>query len=707
MKYFFFYEKYQLNISNLNFFKSIVKLMGSSESVSSSKTQMSNIPEKNPYEFIQKIYHPIFGDLILTQDTTRNKQMAVIEMIYSNQQEYKSYLPLSTMMQSLTHPHLLEINLLPIKESEVFSNCFKLHQMFEYHSLDLHSDFKLKRIKSEYFYSEMEVFEFLKQIVSALSFLQSKGVVHGGVNGYTIVKDQYQRVPCYKLLPPLGLKAFTNYNQVNNLGPLAKGIYLSPLQMRNMKQRDQPEILYNGYKADVFALGCIALGMIRHMESDSLFDYIKYEIETHALSIILNDLRENVKNPYLFNIMRWMLEIDEEKRCNFLELEQLIRLALSPNKAVDSTPWLNSSQAKESMRKPVSPKKPLVLKEIVEEKIEEDDEERGPREKKLEKENKEEQIVKENQNMGIQTMKENQENSQIKHLNCGPKENNIKSQMPQNSNINNENIPKGNPMTFSLKEGSLASSFINPQVLKILSDFNNNQNKSFNLSQSNKNFSNSENQENFPLQPSDRYDNNKGANFQNNFNEKMVNSVQIFNEKYPDGGSYEGEKIGNKKHGNGKYIYPDGSVYKGEWKNDYMDGFGTLYYPNQCLNYYGNWKEGHFHGKGSIYNNFPGQLKDFDGKDFNKIGNGWSKYEGVFVMNSKQGAGELFLMNGASFIGNFQGDMPHGMGIYRTEKGHELRGEWLFGAHQNGMGNLQNMEKEAETCWKLLSQTNF
>ena len=134
--------------------------------------------------------------------------------------------------------------------------------------------------------------------------------------------------------------------------------------------------------------GCIALGMIRHMESDSLFDYIKYEIETHALSIILNDLRENVKNPYLFNIMRWMLEIDEEKRCNFLELEQLIRLALSPNKAVDSTPWLNSSQAKESMRKPVSPKKPLVLKEIVEEKIEEDDEERGPREKKLEKENK-------------------------------------------------------------------------------------------------------------------------------------------------------------------------------------------------------------------------------------------------------------------------------------------------------------------------------
>lgn len=681
--------------------------MGSSESLSSSKAQISNIPQKNPYEFIQKIYHPIFGDLILTQDTTRNKQMAVIEMIYSNQQEYKSYLPYSEMVQSLTHPHLLEINLLPIKESEVFSNCFKLNQMFEYHSLDLHSDFKLKRIKSEYFCSEIEVFEFLKQIVSALSFLQSKGVVHGGVNEYTIVKDQYQRVPCYKLLPPLGLKTYSNYSQVNNLGPLAKGIYLSPLQMHNMKQRDQPEILYNGYKADAFALGCIALGMIRHMESDSLFDYIKYEFESHALSIILNDLRETIKNPYLFNILRWMLEVDEEKRCNFLELEQLIRLALSPNKTVDNTSSFNSSQMKESMRRPVSPKKPLVLKEIAEEKIEDEEEEKNLREKKSEKQNKEAQKVKENQNVGVQILKENQAENSPKNK---PYEKQIqnKLQMPQISNIRNENIPKENSMAFSLKEGSIASSFINPQVLKILSDFNNSQNKSLNPSQSNKKSLISENQEKFPLQPpSDRFNNNE-TNFQNNnFNERMINSVQIVNETYPDGSSYEGEKIGNKKHGNGKYIYPDRSVYKGEWKNDCMEGFGTLYYPNQCLNYYGNWKENHFHGKGAIYNNFPGQLKDFDGKDFNKIGNGWSKYEGIFIMSSKQGAGELFLMNGANFLGNFQGDMPHGMGVYRTEKGEELRGEWLFGVHQNGVGNLQNMEKEVETCWRLLSQKNI
>jgi hypothetical protein len=36
--------------------------------------------------------------------------------------------------------------------------------------------------------------------------------------------------------------------------------------------------------------------------------------------------------------------------------------------------------------------------------------------------------------------------------------------------------------------------------------------------------------------------------------------------KWPDGRSYEGEYVDDKKEGQGLFIWPDGRRYDGEWK---------------------------------------------------------------------------------------------------------------------------------------------
>ena len=66
-----------------------------------------------------------------------------------------------------------------------------------------------------------------------------------------------------------------------------------------------------------------------------------------------------------------------------------------------------------------------------------------------------------------------------------------------------------------------------------------------------------------------------------------------------EGKIYEGDWVGGKRHGKGKYFWPNGpngKVYQGDFKNDKCVGQGVLYYPDGLLTdgkrFEGTWKEG-------------------------------------------------------------------------------------------------------------------
>ena len=46
------------------------------------------------------------------------------------------------------------------------------------------------------------------------------------------------------------------------------------------------------------------------------------------------------------------------------------------------------------------------------------------------------------------------------------------------------------------------------------------------------------------------------------------------------------------------------------------------------------------------------------------MGNSWSRFEGQFKGDKKQGEGKYFFVNGDEFIGNFKNDQAEGEGIY-------------------------------------------
>ena len=567
-----------------------------------------------PYSFREKVYHTLYGDLILVHDLQKNKTMALADTFSTQEQQLQARIETVNSIKDLKHPHLLEIGVVPLNQAEIFMNYFKLNQIFEYHSLDLHTDFKWRKLNGKDFFTEADISDLLQQIVSALAFLQSNGVVHGGVNMYSIVVDTTQNKRIYKILPPFGLKGQDNFQQVIQMGPLAKGIFLSPVELSKLKEKRLVGITVpsiNSHKADVWALGCIILGLLRNSSSDNLFDYIKFELETEGLEMSLKGLKEHVQKTWLINTLRWMLEKDDERRCGFIELEKLIKTSSENYRDASLINKENEEIRTHFSQKPANVQ--ISSKNNVEEVFPGDIAARVQSRMESPENQKKSGLVQSNADIILIE-------SQKKSL--------MKSEIHKEPGFNEEKRPL---------EGS---SFIRPQVLKILQDF--------------------ENQRGEYMSP------------------HQENPVIIL-EKYNDGSFYSGEKLNGFKHGKGKYQFSDGAVYEGNFENDQISGFGTLYFPNKCLGYIGMWKNGKFHGKGSLYNKNPGFLRNFDPQDFSKLGNGWNKYEGEFEEGAREGRGMLYLMNGDIFEGDFRRDVVHGRGVIRTEEGGIFFGEWNYG----------------------------
>merc|ERR1712166_1296640 len=114
-------------------------------------------------------------------------------------------------------------------------------------------------------------------------------------------------------------------------------------------------------------------------------------------------------------------------------------------------------------------------------------------------------------------------------------------------------------------------------------------------------------------------------------------------------GSYSGQKIGDLRHGWGRYDYPGGVYsYEGEWFEGQKHGDGTLRFADhgnflECGSEY----EGQFL-QGEIVGHGTRRWKD------------GSFYSGQWVEGEKEGSGEYTSADGAKYEGEFHNNRFHG-----------------------------------------------
>ena len=79
--------------------------------------------------------------------------------------------------------------------------------------------------------------------------------------------------------------------------------------------------------------------------------------------------------------------------------------------------------------------------------------------------------------------------------------------------------------------------------------------------------------------------------------------------RYPDGGSYSGEWVNDKRTGYGVEAYASNSTYSGQWLDDERHGFAEYKLVNGDV-YRGQWASGKQHGRGRWITAKGSEVKD-------------------------------------------------------------------------------------------------
>ncbi|KAK3765840.1 hypothetical protein RRG08_026307 [Elysia crispata] len=177
---------------------------------------------------------------------------------------------------------------------------------------------------------------------------------------------------------------------------------------------------------------------------------------------------------------------------------------------------------------------------------------------------------------------------------------------------------------------------------------------------------------------------------------------------------YEGEWMKGKKHGHGKLLMKDGTYYEGQFINGEINGNGYKFFASSKAKYTGQFLNGEMHGHGIMtYHNgnvyegqwyknkkqgfgilrtsdkavyegtFHGHVRDGEGTQtydgsYQKLSNG-DRYEGYWVLDQRNGHGDLWCADGSHYCGNFTNDMFHGAGVMTHASGIVYRGDWING----------------------------
>ena len=174
----------------------------------------------------------------------------------------------------------------------------------------------IMREKCSYYYSEYELLQIILQLVKTLSLMQKNNITHRDIKPQNIIicKNAFK------------LCDFDDVKIIIGNGPIIQSVrgselYMSPILFYAYNNQ-VPNVLHNTYKSDVFSLGMTIL-LAAALSARPLCD-IRELKDMNLISQIINYALKNRYSQNLINLIIKMLQIDENLRFDFIELEKYI-----------------------------------------------------------------------------------------------------------------------------------------------------------------------------------------------------------------------------------------------------------------------------------------------------------------------------------------------------------------------------------------------
>ena len=193
---------------------------------------------------------------------------------------------------------------------------YKYYILMELAETDLEEEINYRN-KHNLYYSEDEIFYMIRQLVQCLALLQKHNISHRDIKPQNILILNGM----YKICDFGEARIISGKNGYIHQPIRGSELYMSPILFDALNNHEK-SIIHNSYKSDVFSLGmCLFLAATLSFES-------LYEIREEKKMKMVRNILEKYLIPhysdYLVNILNHMLQIDEELRPNFIELENIL-----------------------------------------------------------------------------------------------------------------------------------------------------------------------------------------------------------------------------------------------------------------------------------------------------------------------------------------------------------------------------------------------
>ncbi len=292
-----------------------------------SNIQNSNIQNKetfinfnvDDFEIKKKIGEGSFGQIFkVTKD---NKYYALKKLIGTNEYDFEALQHEYNILRSISSSKNLSIIHIYGMQSKKLDKTTKvLYILMELAESDWEKEIRKKSLYKNY-YSENELTSIIKVLIKSFSELQKEKISHRDIKPQNILicKDNI-----FKIADFGEAKELRRRGKVTRIQTIrGTELYMSPLLYSAIKvEKDAIETEHNTYKSDVFSLGLCLL------YAASLNFNLLLEIrDIFNMKILEKIVRNHIGKRYsekLVKLIIGMIEVEEDKRMDFLELEKYL-----------------------------------------------------------------------------------------------------------------------------------------------------------------------------------------------------------------------------------------------------------------------------------------------------------------------------------------------------------------------------------------------
>ena len=194
-------------------------------------------------------------------------------------------------------------------------NEYEYYEIMELAERDWEKEIYIRKQEMRY-YSELELFRIMFQLVKTLSLLQKHHITHRDIKlqNILIVNNKYK-------ICDFGESRKLVQKGIIAQPPRGSELYMSPIQFFGLNQK-MKLVQHNTYKSDVFSLGMCIL-YASNLDDDCLCNIRELTDMNEIRDIIEHYLYKRYSNDFI-QLLMLFLEINEKKRPDFIQLERIL-----------------------------------------------------------------------------------------------------------------------------------------------------------------------------------------------------------------------------------------------------------------------------------------------------------------------------------------------------------------------------------------------